>query len=30
GPATHSVLWNAMIPLQTMRLKGVVWYQGEN
>lgn len=31
GPATHSVLWNAMIhPLQNMTLKGVVWYQGEN
>lgn len=30
GPATHSVLWNAMIhPLQNMTLKGVVWYQGE-
>ncbi|EGV97952.1 sialate O-acetylesterase isoform X2 [Cricetulus griseus] len=31
GPATHSVLWNAMIhPLQKMTLKGVIWYQGES
>ena len=30
GPATASVLWNAMIyPLLNMTIKGAIWYQGE-